>query len=473
MKPMTGRTATSNPVPSFACRAVGLAALCALLSGCALSPARRPVSELVEEARAASQIAPEESPQDVQQVGGDEPLPPFGGGEIDRLPRAYGGPRVSESFIENDVREALQVLAAQAKFSIVIDEQIRGVTSAVIENEPFEAALETVLLPLGYVYRKVGNQYLVGLSDPESALFPSIAERSDYYAMHLSPSELMKLLPDHLQQFVRTSDKRNLIIVDAPRQIAARILADLARSDQQVDQVVLEAIVCVYSPESGLRFGLDVEQGFRVEGDKAVNLAMTGLNVAAAYGPAQMPNMRDFAFTSVLLKALAREGYVRIRAAPRVMAKDGETAKISIARETFFSTQPGNAQMLFRQDIQKVEAGISLDITPVIRGDHVTVHIERAEVSEGLDNSASAGNQTNMFPIIHRRSVSTTVHVLDGETITIGGLVQRQKVERINKLPYFGDIPYLGVLFQQIDLREEENEVIIFISPRIVREGIR
>lgn len=472
---MTNRTKSYRCVPLSVHCTLSFVALCAVLLGCATPPQRRPVDVLVEEARAASQVAADAAFNErLEHVGALERLPPPDGPEaVVRPSPALGGPPVSEAFVENDLREALQILASQAKVSIVIDEQVRGVTSAVIEKEPFEAALETLLLPLGYVYRRIGNQYLVGLPDPESALFPRIAERSDYYAQHLSPSELLNLLPEHLKRYVRTSDKRNVMIVEAPRQIAARVLEDLKRSDRPVDQVILEAMVCVMSPENGLRFGLDLEQGFRVDsGDAAVNLALSGLTAAGQYGPAGLAKMQNFTFTSALLKALAREGYVSIRAAPRVMAKDGETAKISIARETFFSIQPGNSQLLFRQDIQKVEAGISLDITPVIRGDHITVNIERAEVSEGLDNPSLAQGQSNTFPIINRRRVSTTVHVLDGETITIGGLVQRQQVERINKLPILGDIPYLGILFQQIDRHEEENEVVIFICPRIVREGV-
>lgn len=482
---MTERSSDQRTALPLAASGVCLAVICALVGGCATTSQRRPVAELIEEARAASAAATarQKSQQDahlapivdsnVAQASGEEPLPLSEANEDVLPPRVFEGPPVSETFVENDVREALQILASQAKVAIIIDDQVRGVTSAIIEDQPFEAALESVLLPLGYVYRKVDDQYLVGLPDPESALFPRIAERFDYHATHLSSLELLNLLPENLKRFVRTSDKRNLIIVEAPRTIAERILWDLRRSDQHVQQVVLEAMVCVLTPESGLRYGLDVQQGVPFGGDSAVNMAISGLSLSGQYGPPDLVNMKNFTFTSALLKSLAREGYVSIRAAPRVMAKDGETAKISIAKETFFSIQPGNAQLLFRQDIERIEAGISLDITPVIRGDHVTVNIERAEVSEGLDNQSLAETSaTNQFPIINRRKVSTTVHVLDGETITIGGLVQRQEVERISKLPFLCDIPHAGKLFQHIDRREEENEVVIFICPRIVREGM-
>ena len=479
-------------------RWAALFAICCVVGCTTARPAPRPLRELVEEAQAISRRddrapaqtgwssdfgraaaprhpailepievanAPVQYVSDERSWAGPDFAPP-----LHAIPPAPAreGPLLNETFVENDLREALQILALQAKVSIVIDDQVRGVTSAVIEDEPFEAALEKVLSPLGYVYRRAGDEYLVGVADPASALFPRIAERFDYYTRHLPPSELMPLLPEHLKLFVHTSEKRNLIIVEAPAQIAASILESLSRSDQPVRQVVLEAFVCVISPESGLQFGLEVEQGLPLTGNSALMLAMSGLNLTGKYGTA---GLSDFAFTSALLKALAREGYVSIRAAPRVMAKDGETAKISIAKETFFSVQPNANQILFRQDIEKIEAGISLDITPVIRGDHITVHIDRAEVSEGLDNPSQL-DEMNTFPIINRRRVSTTVHVRDGETITIGGLVQRQQVERLSQVPILGGIPGIGRAFQRIDRREEEAEVVIFISPRIVREGI-
>lgn len=375
--------------------------------------------------------------------------------------------RISESFVENDVQEALQILAAQAKVQIIVDDMVTGVTNAVIESESFESALDKVLLPLGYVYRKVGDQYMVGIPDPASNLFSLLAERYDYHTNHLAPSELLELLPEHYKRFVRASEKRNLIIVEAPPKIAKLVVTDLERSDQPVDQVVLEVMICVYSPENSFQLGVDLSHR-----NSAFNLALAGLNLAATN--TVNIGLQDFTHSSAVVNALASKGHVSIRATPRVMAKDGEMAKISIAKETFFSVQPGSDGAFFRQEIEKIEAGISLNITPVIRGDHVTLQIDRAEVSEGIDNIRSVESKANgAFPTINRRLVSTTVSVLDQETITIGGLVQRQTVQQLHKVPVLGSIPIVGKLFQRIDQREEETELIIFITPRIVREEAR
>jgi type II secretory pathway component GspD/PulD (secretin) len=99
----------------------------------------------------------------------------------------------------------------------------------------------------------------------------------------------------------------------------------------------------------------------------------------------------------------------------------------------------------------------------------VTVTIEKAEVSEDVRKTGSGTELESPYPLINRRHVTTTVDVKDGQTIVIGGLTQTQTVDQLNKVPFFGDLPGIGFLFRQIDQREQEAEVVIFISPQIVR----
>jgi Flp pilus assembly secretin CpaC len=151
------------------------------------------------------------------------------------------------------------------------------------------------------------------------------------------------------------------------------------------------------------------------------------------------------------------------------MAKDGEKAEISIGRETYFSTQPVDSNLIFRQDIERVESGISLNITPVIRGENITVTIEKAEVSEDIRTKEFRREIVdNPYPLINRRRVSTTVNVRDSETIVIGGLVTRQTVDRVSRVPGLGHCPGIGRFFEIVEKEEQDVEVVIFISPRLV-----
>lgn len=156
------------------------------------------------------------------------------------------------------------------------------------------------------------------------------------------------------------------------------------------------------------------------------------------------------------------------------MAQHGEQANITIGRETFFAIQPpgtagDNSTLFFQQDIQKVEAGITFDITPLVRERDVTLKIEKAEVSEDIRTSATE-LELNPYPVINRRSVSTTVHAEDGKTIIIGGLVQREIVDQLNRVPALSRLPGAGYLFKPVEKQSRKAEVVIFVSPRIVRQ---
>jgi type IV pilus assembly protein PilQ len=378
--------------------------------------------------------------------------------------------KVSEIFEQTDIREAIQILATAANVSVVIDDTVGGVTSAQIENESFETALDKILMPLGLVYVKLEGKYLIAPPDPDSPLYSYVSERDQFAPQYHDVMRLTGLLPPRYKKFVHTSAERNLILIDAPREIGSDIRKRLEELDEPVPQVELEAIVCVVSPDSGFRFGLDWGHVVGIQGVDSLKAGMTGLTFSGSASPNGVDNaFSDFAVTSAFVRLLAQEGYITIRAAPRVTAKDGEKASISINREAFFSLQPSGSNVLFRQDVQKVESGITLEIIPRVHGDMVSVNIGKAEVSEDIRASDSRAELTsNPFPIINRRVVSTNVNVQDGHTIVIGGLVQSQTVDRVNRIPGLSRLPLVGGMFKTIDKQKQDAEVAIFISPRIV-----
>ncbi len=101
------------------------------------------------------------------------------------------------------------------------------------------------------------------------------------------------------------------------------------------------------------------------------------------------------------------------------------------------------------------------------------MEIEKAEVSEDIRTNEvnSTESTATTFPIINRRQVSTKVDVHDGQTIVIGGLVQRQTVDKVNRVPFLGSIPVAGALFRSVEKQERDVEVAIFISPRIIHQA--
>ncbi len=385
-------------------------------------------------------------------------------------PALQDGDLVNEIFDQTDIGEAIQVLATNCNKTVVVDDSIGGVTSVQITNEPFDVALAKVLAPLGLYFAESDGTYYVASSEPDSPLFSKIAKRAQYSPVHHDVKSLIGLLPPRFKKYVNTSDTRNLILIDAPPDIGQEIAIRIREIDTPVTQVELEAIVCVVAPDSGFRFGLDWNHVVGVNGVDSFKAGLTGLTFSGNTSPSGARNaFSDFAVTSAFVRLLAQEGYVTIRAAPRVTTKDGEKANISINRETFFSIQNSTSSAFFTPQIQKVEAGINLEITPRVHGDMISVNISKAEVSEDIRTSDVRPELTaNPYPIINRRTVSTNVNVPAGHTIVIGGLVQRQTVERINRIPVLSKIPLAGKLFQTIEKQEQDAEVAIFISPKIV-----
>lgn len=478
--------------------------ICLFVSGCARREAspRPSVNDLYREALQAAQRYPEHTilpapqfaasraPLDTKQTPdtqwGIAALPasgipdaaelaaPFsdnGRSSADRVFKPASG--INEVFEETDVRQALQIIASQSGVTVVVDDEVGGVTSVTLENDTVENALQKILLPLGFVYRFREGRYYIGAPDPDSNLFHYLADTSEYQPVSLSPKELEELIPERHRKFVKFIEKRNVILIEAPPDLADEIRTRLENADRPTPQVVLEAMVCVINPNKSFQAGIDWNHLLQIQGLNAVNVGLSGLTFNGSASAAGLQNaFSDFAVTSVFVKLLAQEGYLKVRAAPRVMAKDGEKAKISINRETYFSAIPqsGSSQLVAVPNIERVEAGISLEITPTIRGEMIEVVIDKAEVSENLSLlNLNSQLTTNPYPSINRRTVNTTVQVPDGQTIVIGGLVQRQTVDRLSKIPGLGSIPFFGKLFQSIEKQEQDAEIVIFISPRIIQ----
>ena len=340
-----------------------------------------------------------------------------------------------------------------------------------LKTNRFEQALRKVLLPLGLVYRYHEGQYLVGVADPSSALFPMLAETYEYRPQNLSPQELLPLLPERLQNYVRVIEKRNLMIIEAPRDMAHRIIQQLQQSDEPVPQVLLEAMVCVFNPNRKFNFNAELRQSLNLDGTDVLDIGTLGLAVTGFISPIGLENaFSDFARTSTFLRLLAQEGYVTIRATPRVMAKDGREGEHFYPARNLFRPAacqcrhhlPAGRAKGRRRNRTRHRSGHPRRTT-------VTVTIERAEVSEDIrEIEGNTVNLLSQFPLINRRQVSTTVHVKDGQTIVIGGLMQRQTVDRLSEVPYLSAIPVLGKLFERIEQEDEAAEVAIFISPRII-----
>src|ERR1039457_2423241 len=169
----------------------------------------------------------------------------------------------------------------------------------------------------------------------------------------------------------------------------------------------------------------------------------------------------------VVLNAFDSTGAVNVLSTPTVLTSDNKEAEIFVGENVPFLTGSNlSSTGLSQQSIERKDVGIKLKITPQIsEGEYVKLDIEQeiSAVKDALNKGAAADITTT------KRSAKTSVVVKDKDTVVIGGLIQDQDQETVSKIPYLGDIPYLGWLFKTKNKQRTKTNLIIVLTPRIVR----
>jgi type IV pilus assembly protein PilQ len=164
------------------------------------------------------------------------------------------------------------------------------------------------------------------------------------------------------------------------------------------------------------------------------------------------------------LSAMQREGKGEIISSPRVITSDQNKASIKQGFEIPYqeASSSGATSVSFK------EAVLKLEVTPHITPD------DRIRMDLQINkDSPDYSRVLNGIPPIDTRKIETTVLVDNGETVVLGGVFERTKTDSTEKVPFFGDIPYIGVLFKRNEKIDENKELLIFVTPKILKESLR
>jgi hypothetical protein len=162
---------------------------------------------------------------------------------------------------------------------------------------------------------------------------------------------------------------------------------------------------------------------------------------------------------------LVQNGNGRVLADPRITTLSGRTASIRAGDTiSILTTTAGNAGTIATTQVQSFQTGVTLDITPLVDAEGgITVNLHP------VVNSLAGTN--NGVPEISTRDTQTTVHLHDDETLVIGGLIQQTDTRTTNKIPLLGDLPLVSLLFRNDQVNGERNELIIVVTPHLVKPG--
>lgn len=378
------------------------------------------------------------------------------------------GIRVSASFYELDLKQALLDLSLDSGIPIVWDATVEGLVTFEAIDMPLEDVLSAILGSSGYSFRKSGEIYYVGSADPQGAAFAKISRTMVMSLSNIAADEAIKLLSDHFRPYVKaTTTSNNMVCITAPADLASRIREDLQLIDQPPRQILIEVLVAEVRTDYLRAHGIDwlaARQGGESDWSVGTDLVQS---LDAAIGGDLQSTVEDLAGATVDVtagvRALAADGVAEIRASPRLTTLNGRPAQIGISQDQYYViSDPGDQGGYSYSRIEAVTATIAVQITPFVGPDGILTLTVQPRVGDVV------GEGEEGLPVIFERSADTTIRVKDGETFSIGGLNTTKVMERTRRIPILGHIPLLGLLFRYEEKSEIESEVIIFVTPHVL-----
>jgi type IV pilus assembly protein PilQ len=428
---------------------------------------------------------------------------------------AYVGDRISLNFQDIEVRAVLQLIADFTELNLVASDTVSGRITLRLQNVPWDQALELVLKTKGLDKRQIGNVLMVApaaeIAERErqeieankqiAELAPLVSEfvriryanAEDIVQLFQAGSEEGGSLISERGSAIVDSRTNSLILTDTATKLA-EIRELIERVDIPVRQVMIESRIVI--AQSDLTHNLGIEWGggyinddangniLSASGDTdnvaALNQSvidgtapsvtypgalLVDLGVASTSGFAVGFTSNDL-FLTAELSALEAAGEGEVVSQPKVITGDKQEANIKSGTEIPYqeSASSGATTTAFK------EAVLELDVTPNITpDDRILLDLDIKQDSVGdLVPSGRGG----FIPSIDTTSLETQVLVGNGETVVLGGVFKTEDLETINKVPFFGDIPYVGAFFRNESRSKTKTETLIFITPKILADTL-
>ena len=263
-------------------------------------------------------------------------------------------------------------------------------------------------------------------------------------------------------------ETKNSLLIMANDRDYQRVLRVIQGLDVVASQVLIEAVIAEVTLNDKLQYGVQWQLAKGGTPSATFSGALTGGVAAAFPGFNYAVNAANIAATLSALNALT---HVNVISTPSLMVLDNKTARLQIGDQVPITTQTATstvtANTAIVNSITMQDTGVILSVTPRINeSGRVQLEIEQ-EVSAVVKTTTSGINS----PTIQQRRVKTTVVVNDGEVLALGGMIQEQASRTSKQIPILGDIPGLGVAFSARNNDVQKTELVILITPRVVRDG--
>ncbi len=437
----------------------------------------------------------------------------------------YSGERLSLNFQEIEVRAVLQLLADFTDLNLVTSDSVTGSITLRLQNVPWDQALDIILKAKGLSMRKNDNVIMVAPTEEIAAREKLELEskqqieelaplRSEYIQINYAKAaDIAALLKTEGNQLL-TPERGNVTVDERTNTLLVRDtgakLEDISRMIKKLDipvrQVLIESRVVIanddFAKDIGVRFGFTQSYSEKIGGNEIMVAGGKPGHISGTLGtdkgtfmdtnigienpegseaeallvnlPSVLGGTRGGAVNLLVgkigsfllqleLSAMQSEGKGEVISSPRVITSDRNKATIKAGVEIPYqeASSSGATSVSFK------EAVLQLEVTPQITpDDHVIMDLKINKDNPDFSRAVLG------VPPVDTRSVETSVLVDNGETVVLGGVFERNRTKSTERIPFFGDLPYIGFLFKQQAEQDENSELLIFVTPKILKETI-
>jgi type IV pilus assembly protein PilQ len=443
----------------------------------------------------------------------------------------YSGRPVTFNFQDVPVRTVLQLIAEESNLNIVASDTVQGNVTLRLVNVPWDQALDIVLQAKSLDKRRNGNVVWVA-PQAEIASFEKakedarleLEERAEMVTEYIPISygnaeDIASLLTDESKSSAGSGgaggtqqnrgflssrgslsfDRRTntLLVIDIPQRVS-EIQRLVTMLDKPVDQVVIEARIVIanesFARDLGARFGVyGARDRLVTSGTISSNQSYVsssneflrdpeGADLPSFVNPLNFSNpagtgagslaltiLGNYVNWDLEISALQEEGRGEVVSNPRIVTSNQREAVIRQGQEVGYLTitggQAGNIPTVEFKDVL-----LELKVTPTITNDgrvFLAMELKKDEI-EGFVNTG-----VGEVPQINKREITTAVLVEDGQTVSIGGVYEFRDRSSLSKVPFLGDLPVLGNLFKRRGKNSDKAELLIFVTPKVLRVAQR
>ncbi|ENU97441.1 type IV pilus secretin PilQ family protein [Acinetobacter variabilis] len=446
---------------------------------------------------------------------------------------AYTGKKISLDFQDIEVRRVLQLLADFTDINMVAADSVQGNITLRLKEVPWDQALDIVLKTKNLDKRRNGNviwiapvaELIKAEEEEAKALKQSVALapiQTEYMQLsYAKAADIEKLITQNKSASgsgssngtsnnddresllssrgsISIDARTNTIIVNDTQPFIDKIRNMVDLLDVQVKQVMVEARIVRattdFTKEMGVKWGI-LSQGitnnnhllvggsdttlwdlrdpqesdlggftYDIQRPDNLNVDLGVTSEGASRIAFGLISLSDF-MLDLELSALQADGYGEVISTPKVLTADKQKATVASGSQIpYQSSEGGGANAVSTTEF--IDATLSLDVTPSITPDG-KVQMELNITSDSPGNPTPTGQLT-----INKNQINTNVLVDNGETVVLGGIFEQETRNAQTKVPFLGDLPYLGRLFRKDVKSDNKRELLIFVTPRIVNDSV-